>query len=341
MRQISNFLQRRLLRCRGTLRVPAGTCSVPLRISTRKEFPKAGSGLWQSAVVFAIALVMLLSSPPARADYRALNEKGNKALTEDKADEALKYYKDAEVEKPKQPVLDYNIGSALYKQNKYPEALQRYTRALNTDDPKFQADAYYNSGNTLFRAQRYAEAISAYKKSLEINTDDADAKYNLELARVKLKEQAQKQDKQQQNQQDEQDNQDKQQQDNQQQDQQKQDPQQQDQQQQDQQKQGQQQNSQDQQDQKKQQEQQQQQNQQDQQKNGQEQQQQQQDSLENNDQNQEQQQQKGSRGEQQKMSKQDADRILNAISGDEKDLQKQLARFKVGVNKAGRSGKDW
>jgi Ca-activated chloride channel family protein len=337
MGQISTFLQRRLLRCRGTLRVPAGTCNVPLRISTRKEFLKVGSGLWQSAVVFAIALVMLLSSPPARADYRALNEKGNKALAEDKADEALKYYKDAEVEKPKQPVLDYNIGTALYKQNKYPEAAQRYTRALNTDDPKFQADAYYNSGNALFRAQQYAEAINAYKKGLEINAEDSDGKYNLELARVKLKEQAQKQDKQQ-NQQNQQNDKD------------KQDQQKQDQQQQDQQKQDQQQNPQDQQEQQKQQEQQQQQDQQkngqqqqDQQKGDQEQQQQQQDSLQNGDQSQEQQQEqrKDSRGQQQKMSKQDAERILNAINSDEKKLQKQLTRFKVGTSDAGRGGKDW
>ena len=302
--------------------------------------------LWRMMAVCAITLVMLLSGPAARGDYRAQNEKGNKALAEDKADEALKYYKDAEVEKPKQPVLDYNIGTALYKQNKYPEAVQRYTRALNTDDPKFQADAYYNSGNTLFRAQRYAEAINAYKKSLEINADDSDAKYNLELARVKLKEQAQKQDKQQQNQQNKQDKQDQQQQDQQKQDQQ------QDQQQDQKQQQGQQQNPQDQQDQQKQQEQQQQQSQQEQQKNGQQQQdqqkndqeqQQQQDEQQNGDQNQEQQQQqqKASRGQQQKMSKQDAERILNAINGDEKKLQKQLTRFKVGTSNAARGGKDW
>lgn len=273
--------------------------------------------------VCAGVLVVLLSAPAAQADYKALNEKGNKALTEDKAEEALKYYKDAEVEKPKQPVLDYNIGTALYKQNKYPEALQRYTRALETDDPKFQADAYYNAGNTLFRAQRYAEAINAYKKSLEINADDADAKYNLELARVKLKEQAQKQDKQQQNQQDQQDNQD------QQQDQQQQ-------QQQDQQQQDQQQNSQEQQDKQKQQEQQQQQSQQEE-----DQEQQQQDVQQDGDQNQQQQQQKPARGQEQKMSKQDADRILNAINGDEKKLQKQLTRVKVGASNPGRSGKDW
>jgi len=287
--------------------------------------------------ICAVTLVMLVSTPAARGDYRALTEKGNKALTEDKADEALKYYKDAEVEKPKQPILDYDIGSALYKQNKYPEALQRYTRALNTDDPKFQADAYYNSGNTLFRAQRYAEAINAYQKCLEIDSGDNDAKYNLELARVKLKEQAQKQDKQQ-DQQNKQDKQD-QQQNQQQQDQQKQD------QQQDQQQQDQQQNSQDQQKQQNQQQQQDQQKngqqQQDQQKNDQEQQ-QQQDEQQNGDQNQEQQQQqKGSRGQQQKMSKQDAERILNAVSGDEKNLQKQLARFKVGTSNPSRSGKDW
>jgi Ca-activated chloride channel family protein len=303
--------------------------------------------LRQVLVVCLGALVILASCPTARADYRALNKKGNKALTEDKVEEALNFYKDAEVEKPKQPVLDYNIGTALYKQNKYPEALQRYTRALETDDPMFQADAYYNSGNTLFRAQRYAEAINAYKKSLEINADDADAKYNLELARVKLKEQAQKQDKQEQNQQDKQDNQDKQQQDQQQQ----QEQQKQDQRQQDQQKQEQQQNSQDQQDQQKKQDQQQQQNQQDQQKNAQQQQdqqkedqeQQQQDEQQSGDQNQQQQQQqqKPSPGQEQKMSKQDADRILNAINSDEKKLQKQLTRVKVGASNPGRSGKDW
>jgi tetratricopeptide (TPR) repeat protein len=279
----------------------------------------------QIVAVGAIVLAVLLGAPAARGDYRALNEKGNKALTEDKADEALKYYKDAEVEKPKQPVLDYNIGSALYKQNKYPEAVQRYIRALDTDDPKFQADTYYNSGNALFRAEQYAEAINAYKKCLEINADDNDAKYNLELARVKLKEQAQKQDKQQQNQQNNQDKQDQQQ--------------------------DEQQNPQDQQDQQQQQEQQQGQNQQDQQTNGQQQQeqqkadqeqQQQQSEQQNGDQNQEQQpQQKASRGQQQKMSKQDAERILNAINSDEKNLQKELARFKVGTSNARRGGKDW
>ncbi|TFH65253.1 MAG: tetratricopeptide repeat protein [Candidatus Zixiibacteriota bacterium] len=277
--------------------------------AARRMEPMRQTDLRQAMAVWAIALMMLLSAPVARGDYRALNEKGNKALTEDKTDEALKYYKDAEVEKPKQPVLDYNIGSALYKQNKYPEAVQRYIRALNTDDPKFQADTYYNSGNALFRAEQYAEAINAYKKCLEINADDSDAKYNLELARVKLKEQAQKQDKQQQ----------------------------------DQQQKDQQQNPQDQQDQQKQQEQQQNgQQQQDQQKSDQEQQ-QQQDEQQNGDQNQEQQQQqqKASREQPQKMSKQDAERILNAINSDEKNLQKELTRFKVGTSNPGRGGKDW
>ncbi len=281
-----------------------------------------------TAGLLSLVAVLLLWVSPAAADYRSLTEKGNKALAEDKTDEALKYYKDAEIEKPKQPVLEYNIGTALYKQNKYAEALQRYTRSLDTDDPQFQADAYYNSGNTLFRAERYAEAINAYKKCLEINPDDSDAKYNLELARVKLKEQAQKQDTQQQNQQDKQDQQqDQQQQDqqqNQQQDSQNQQEQQQNQQQQDQQ----QQNSQDQQGQ---------QGQQSQQQDDQEQQQEQQ----GGEQSQEQQQQKGTRGQQQKMSKQDAERLLQAISGDEKDLQKQLARFKVGQGNVNRGGKDW
>lgn len=283
------------------------------------------------AILTGILIAILLSAGATGADYIDLTQQGNKAYIHDSLDVALDSYKEAQVEKPGDALLDYNIGSVLHKQAKYEEAIERYRKALYTDEPEFQADAYYNMGNTFFRSEHYPEAIAAYQKALELRPEDVDAKYNLELSRKRLKEQAQQQQsndqqQQQQDQQEQQDQQDQQQQDQQQQQQQsEQDQQQGDQQNQDQQQQDDQQNQQDQQQQQQQEEQQEQQGQQ----------------GEQGEEQQDQQQQQGQQAqpeEQEGMSKEDAQRILNAIAGDEKDLQKQIRRLKV---KSNYRGKDW
>ncbi len=264
-------------------------------------------------------LLVVVLSCSALAGYKDLTEAGNTAYQEDSFEEALKLYKEAEVERPQEPFLDYNIASTLHQQAKYAEAVERYSKALYADDPALQADAYYNIGNSLFRSDMFAEAIQAYQKALELMPDDLDAKYNLELARKKLKEQAQQQqseDQQQDQQQDQeqQENQDQQEQ------------QQQDQQQQDQQNQDQQQQQQDQQE-------------QDQQEQNQQQQEEQQGSGgEEGEASEQQTQAEAEAQDQSEMKKEDALRILNAISGDEKDLQKKIRRLKVRSNY---KGKDW
>ncbi|MDE2798765.1 MAG: tetratricopeptide repeat protein, partial [Gemmatimonadota bacterium] len=66
--------------------------------------------------------------------------------------------------------------------------------------PDMSAAAHYNLGNALFRQEKFQEAVGAYKKSLEIKPDDIDAKINLELALEKLDQD--RQDKNQQDEQD-------------------------------------------------------------------------------------------------------------------------------------------
>ncbi len=268
-----------------------------------------------------IFILVACMSTSVLADYRKLNKKGNEAYSKRDIEQALKYYQEAEIEKPQEPVLEYNIGTALFEQAKYEDAVKRYSKALHTDDPAFQADAYYNLGSSFFRNERYAEAINAYQKCLELKPDDVDAKYNLELSRKKLKEQAQQQQSQKQDQQQQnEDQKDEQQQQQQQQgdDQQKQDQQgENDQNQQDQQQQGEQgESGEDQQ-------------------NQQQQQQQGEGEQEKKDQGQQQQgsegkeEQQQGKGQDEKMSKEDADRILKAIGNSEKDLQKKINRTKV------------
>lgn len=265
----------------------------------------------------ALAIVVVTTAGSARADYRKLVKRGNEAAQKQDYENALKSYREAEIERPQDPLIEYNIGTALYGQTGFEDAVKRFTKALETQDEKLQADAYYNLGNSFFRAERYAEAITAYKHALELNSDDAEAKYNLELARKRLKDEAQQQ-QQQQNQQNQQQDQEQQQQQN---EQQQQDQQQQDEQQQQQQQQG---GS----------EQEEQQQQQQQQGEGDEDKQEQPGGVQQGER------EKSQAPDEQKMSKEDAMRILRAINNDEKDMQKKVTRQRMGIP-GYTGGKDW
>jgi Ca-activated chloride channel homolog len=239
------------------------------------------------ASVITFAIIMFLSSPLYADAFGTLVEKGNSAFKENDYKTALDFYHQAEVEKPETPELDFNIGTALHKEGNYEEAIEKFQKSMATDNVQHEAGALYNIGNTQFRMEDYQAAIQSYQKSLELAPDDIDTKYNLELARIRLKEQMQQQ---------------------------KQDPQQQ-----------------------QQQEQQQQQQPQDDQQEEQQDQQQQQDEKDKQD-DKEQKQEQPQQVNENDMSKEDAERILNALRDDEKDVQKDLKRFPAQGNYG---GNDW
>lgn len=244
-----------------------------------------------SRVNILMLALALLAASSAFAGYADAVRKGNKAFVEKDYATALEKYREAETDRPTSPEIDYNLGGALFQQGKYEEAVDKYTHALNTTDPKLAGAAQFNLGNTYYRMQDYVKAISAFEEALKINPKDMDAKYNLELARKMLKENSQAQNQnQQQNQQ------------------------------------------------QKQQQQQQQQGQNDNKDDQQKQDQQQSQSQPDSTKNQQQQQQQAQPKDQKKMTKEDAERILNALRDNEKDTQRKLNRQ---VQTGEYNGKDW
>lgn len=104
-------------------------------------------------------------------------------------------------------VAHYNLGNALMRQDKYPDAAAEYAKALQ-DFPKSRqtdstalAHTYHNLGNALFGSQDYAKAVEAYKQALRLNPADNDTRYNLVKARQMLEQQQQQQNQQNQQQQ--------------------------------------------------------------------------------------------------------------------------------------------
>ena len=110
----------------------------------------------------------------------------------------------------------FNLGDALFRQEKYPEALEQYQKAeslLKGDDKTRKAEldrrlaaTYHNMGNALYAQQQYDKSVAAYQQSLRHNPKDNDTRYNLVKAMQQLQQQQQQeqQEEQQQNQQQEQ-----------------------------------------------------------------------------------------------------------------------------------------
>ena len=101
----------------------------------------------------------------------------------------------------------FNLGDALFRQEKYPEALEQYQKAeslLKGDDKMRKAEldrrlaaTYHNMGNALYAQQQYDKSVAAYQQSLRHNPKDNDTRYNLVKAMQQLQQQQQQQQQQQ------------------------------------------------------------------------------------------------------------------------------------------------
>ncbi len=113
----------------------------------------------------------------------SLNQKGNQLFEEKRYQSALETYRKAQVKKPAQPEILYNLGTTLYQVNQFQEAEEKLQKAIaqNPSDKSFLARNWYNYGNALYRLGQFDKAIDAYKKTLDLDPKDKDAKHNLEI----------------------------------------------------------------------------------------------------------------------------------------------------------------
>jgi Ca-activated chloride channel family protein len=134
---------------------------------------------------------------------------GNRAYGKGNYNDAEVAYKKGLLEDPKSREAQSNLGNAYYKQQRFDEAGRQFGNSgVAMTEPTDRARSLYNIGNSLFKGDKLQESVEAYKQSLKLNPNDEDARYNLEMARRKLKQQEQKknQQKKQDKKQDKQDN---------------------------------------------------------------------------------------------------------------------------------------
>lgn len=143
------------------------------------------------ALAFAGLLPFLLGADLLQSPNRAVEE-GNARLKEGKAEEALREYEKAAAKLPGDPGVHFNRAAALFALSRFEEAVPGFLRATEARAAPLKAAAFYNLGNSFFKLEKYGDAIAAYKRALVIDPGDMRAKWNLELALKKKREQDEK-----------------------------------------------------------------------------------------------------------------------------------------------------
>ena len=139
--------------------------------------------------------------------------KANGLLRSGDVDGAVKAYRQVQDGAPDRADLSYNMAVAQYRKGDMAAAEQLFNQASAAENDALAAKARYNLGNCNYAAAlRSAEtdhpaaikslekAIENYRSALEIDSNDADSRANIELASAmidKLREQDKKQQQQQ------------------------------------------------------------------------------------------------------------------------------------------------
>jgi tetratricopeptide (TPR) repeat protein len=132
--------------------------------------------------VVALGLAILVATPANADQYAKYNNTGNQLAHEGRYSDALNHYETARIERPGTPEIDYNIGNVFHAMGEFDTALVAYQEALSGVAEPLVPSTYYNMGNTLYRKSDFPSALEAYKRALLANPNDRDAKFNLELA---------------------------------------------------------------------------------------------------------------------------------------------------------------
>jgi tetratricopeptide (TPR) repeat protein len=178
-----------------------------VRVSAQDSEPMESGEAVGPSTTSRILRALALETPPG--------VRGDKAYRRGDLEEALRHYGRAAEEtppgSPTRPLLDLNIGNALYRQGRYPEATDAYEQALKgkSHEPAFKAKAHHNLGNVFYRKAAshdttnpdpaiadLREALAHYKKALRADPKAVGTKQNLEMADAQLKQLLKKQEQQ-------------------------------------------------------------------------------------------------------------------------------------------------
>ncbi len=137
--------------------------------------------------VFVLLLMLCCClAAQAQADRREVRA-GNRKFARDRFREAEIDYRKAVVRDSLSLPAQYNLASALYRQEDYPGAAEALSAVSGQEN--LPARYHYNSGDVALQQKDYAAAVEAFKQALLLDPGDLDAKENYIYAKKMLENQ--------------------------------------------------------------------------------------------------------------------------------------------------------
>ena len=171
---------------------------------------------------YTVIIISLLASPCyAGPQAKKQIKKGNVLYNNGEFSEALERYEEALLDAPDSDIVNFNLGTALYKVEDFTRATEHFQRSLVSDNESIEQKASYNLGNAKYKfgiskeetdlpgaVELLKQSLRHYEHAMEFDSEDEDAKHNYEFVQKELKrleEKLQQQKEEQQNQQEKKD----------------------------------------------------------------------------------------------------------------------------------------
>ena len=161
---------------------------------SQPRLPAGRSRMKAPAMALSLTAVLCVSAadPPA---LEGLLRQADEAFAEQKFDDALRLYEQAETSTTDPGRVAFNKAATYYRLERYREAIDCYRRCLEDDaaPPERRARACFDLGNAILQQaqgdrQQLAEAVKAYRAALHLGDAQASwykgARHNLELAQM-------------------------------------------------------------------------------------------------------------------------------------------------------------
>lgn len=135
-----------------------------------------------------LPIILMFCVLPALAQVdRSEVRAGNRKFRRDRFKEAEIDYRKAALKDSLSLTAEYNLASALYRQQDYAGA----AKALATvkEQEALPAQYHYNAGDAALQQKDYAAAVEAFRQSLLLDPGDLDAKENYIYAKKMLENQ--------------------------------------------------------------------------------------------------------------------------------------------------------
>ncbi len=140
------------------------------------------------------AFILLMCCLPALAQTeKVIIKQGNDAYNKKDYPAAADQYNKVLLKNPENSTAQYNLGNALYKNEKQDDAIAAYDKSIiRLTKPVEKSNAWYNKGVVLHNDKKLPECIAAYKNALKLDPNNEDARQNLQKALQQQKQEDQK-----------------------------------------------------------------------------------------------------------------------------------------------------